>query len=65
MPNELFYDGILEPVASPGINYFLNRFIWHSSIFMFNILDSTDWFVGSNILPNPECPIIFDSNKGD
>lgn len=28
------------------------------------VLDSTDWFIGSNILQNPEYPIIFDDIKG-
>lgn len=28
------------------------------------ISDSTDWFIGSHLLPNPKCPIIFDDING-
>lgn len=32
---------------------------------IFLISDSTDWFIDSQLLPNPECPIIFDNIQGE
>lgn len=68
-PNDLFYDGTLIAKAPKSIS---KKFKFNASEFLFSFLsfklisDETHWFIGSDILINPDenFPIIFKAVNG-
>lgn len=62
-PNRLFYDGMLQAEAKGSLK-FKKKSLYFSSKGNMIFSGITDWFIGTNLLPNPQFPVIFQSVKG-
>lgn len=50
--------------SHPSILDFANKLFYDNLLLAAAKKDVTDWFIGSNLLPNPAIPVVFDSING-